>query len=75
MAGTAPCGLFNTSIFVTAMPTTVAGLGSATGKAGTMAFVTDSTLALASANIGTAVVGGNSIFARVYSDGTTWRIG
>lgn len=42
---------------------------------GVTAFVTDSTVAYASAAIGTTVVGGGANFNRLYSDGVTWKIG
>jgi hypothetical protein len=42
---------------------------------GVVAFVTDSTVAYASAAVGTTVVGGGSNFNPLYSDGVTWKIG
>lgn len=52
--------------------TTVAALPSSI--AGSNAYVTDSTVTLAS-GLGNALVGGGSYFTPVYADGTIWRIG
>ena len=42
---------------------------------GVMAFVSDSTVAYASANLNATVVGGGTNFTPVFSDGVTWKIG
>ena len=42
---------------------------------GVMAFVTDATVAYASANLNGTVVGGGANFVPVFSDGVTWKIG
>lgn len=55
-------------------PVTVGTLPSAAAVgAGSHTYVTDATQAPTS--IGTAVTAGGSNFCRVYSDGTTWRVG
>jgi len=53
---------------------TVTQLGTASGKAGARAFVTDSTVA-ASGNFGAIVAGTGSNTVPVFSDGTNWLIG
>jgi hypothetical protein len=54
---------------------TVAGLPSAaTAGAGTMAWVTDSTLAFTSANFGAPLSGGGTNGARAVSNGTNWIV-
>lgn len=42
---------------------------------GVFAFVTDSTVAFASANLGATVTGGGANFCPVFSDGANWKIG
>lgn len=51
---------------------TLASLGGA-AAAGTEAYITDSNVAHAT-NSGTVAVGGGSVFLKVYSDGTDWRV-
>lgn len=55
-------------------PYTVAGLPLASSNAGKTLRVTDSNLAMTSANYGSTVAGGGANNARVYSNGTNWII-
>lgn len=61
-------------IYIKINATTVAGLPSCTGLAGSRATVTDSNATL-TAGIGAVVAGGGAITVPVVCDGTSWRIG
>lgn len=56
--------------------TTLSALPAPDGAgAGAEAFITDSQLPYAAANLGTIAVGGGTFFSHVYSDGTNWLVG
>jgi hypothetical protein len=56
------------------LPVTVTTVAQLQGPQGTMAMVTDSSVAAAN-NFGAVVAGGGAHAVPVYNDGTNWRIG
>lgn len=74
-----PVGLGNAAFPWNSLNTTVLTVATlpaaATAGAGCRAFVSDATLALAAATVGTAVVGGGGFKTPVWSDGAAWLFG